>query len=142
MWACFRATSGLDPTRLLLTLGASTSMRDNQHGNTPLHWAILSKNLHAITLLVTKFNADIMAVNLQGQSCLDLYKNHVTKAREARNAKGPRSQNPQENFMFFPRKVAEKFEVHLPQSWQDEGLKIHSHPRRKYCPTFIGPVSH
>jgi ankyrin repeat protein len=66
MWACFRATNGIDPTRLLLTLGASASMRDNQHGNTPLHWALLAKNLHAVTLLVTRSNTDILAVNLQG----------------------------------------------------------------------------
>jgi hypothetical protein len=48
-------------------LGASTSMRDNLHGNTPLHWALLAKNLHAVAQLVTKFNADVDAVNLQGK---------------------------------------------------------------------------
>lgn len=67
MWACFKTTNGLDPTRMLLTLGASTSMRDNLHGNTPLHWALLSRNLQAVTLLVTKSSADILAVNLQGE---------------------------------------------------------------------------
>ena len=41
-------------------------MRDNLHGNTPLHWALLAKNLNAVTSLVSKYNADIQAVNLQG----------------------------------------------------------------------------
>ena len=42
-------------------------MRDNLHGNTPLHWALLAKNLNAVTSLVSKYNADIQAVNLQGK---------------------------------------------------------------------------
>ena len=54
MWCCLRVTHAVDPARLLLTLGASTSMRDNLHGNTPLHWAILAKNLHAVTILTSK----------------------------------------------------------------------------------------
>ena len=131
MWSCFRATSGLDPTRMLLTLGASTSMRDSQHGNTPLHWALLSKNLHAVTLLVMKFNADLNAVNLQGHSCVDLYKNHVTKAREQRSQKQQKVE-----YMFFPRKVAEKFEVHLGSNWHSEGMQV-PHAKPKYCPAFV-----
>ena len=134
MWSAFRATQGLDPTRLLLTLGASTSMRDNLHGNTPLHWALLSKNLHAVSLLVTKFNADVLAVNLQGLSCVDLFKNHVKKAREARQNKSACG-NPGE-FMFFPRKVAEKFEIHLPKDFLGEGLK-QAKGRRWFCPDFL-----
>ena len=66
-------------------LGASTSMRDNLHGNTPLHWALLAKNLHAVAQLVTKFNADVEAVNLQGHSCVDLFKTHVKKVNSLIN---------------------------------------------------------
>ena len=130
MWSCFRSNS-LDPTRMLLTLGASTSMRDNLHGNTPLHWALLSKNLNAVTTLITKFNADIQAVNLQGHSCLDLYKNHVKKARDQRMSKDVKA-----DLMFYPRKVAEKFEANLPANWYDDAVKV-PHAKSKYCPTFV-----
>lgn len=51
MWSCWRV-SGLDPTRLLLTLGASTGLTDNTQGNTALHWAILARNSTAITTLI------------------------------------------------------------------------------------------
>ena len=125
-----------------LFLGASTSMRDNLHGNTPLHWALLAKNLQAVSQLVTKFNADINAVNLQGQSCLDLFKNHVKKAREARNAgSGSNSKTQQhgmasQEFMFFPRKVAEKFEAHLPKNWLADAQKV-AKSKYRACPSFI-----
>ena len=135
MWSCFRSVNGLDPTRLLLTLGASHSMRDKLHGNTPLHWALLSKNLHAVSLLVTKFNADLESVNLQGHSCLDLYKNHVKKARDQRaNLANRKPGSPAPDFMFFPRKVAEKFEARLPANFLVEGQKP-SKPR--YVPGFV-----
>ena len=111
-------------------------MRDNLHGNTPLHWALLSRNLHAVAQLVTRFNADVEAVNLQGHSCLDLFKTHVKKAREQRTAKPCPGKVPAENFMFFPRKVAEKFEARLPDNWLD-GSKPHTKLSRKYCPKFI-----
>lgn len=42
----------LDPTRLLLTFGASTTVQDKYQQNTALHWAILSKNHTAVTTLV------------------------------------------------------------------------------------------
>ena len=111
-------------------------MRDNLHGNTPLHWALLAKNLHAVAQLVTKFNADVDAVNLQGHSCVDLFKIHVKKAREQRLAKITPGNVPTENYMFFPRKVAEKFEANLPDNWLD-GSKPHTKYSRKYCPKFL-----
>ena len=111
-------------------------MRDNLHGNTPLHWALLAKNLHAVAQLVTKFNADVDAVNLQGHSCVDLFKIHVKKAREQRLAKITPGNVPTENYMFFPRKVAEKFEANLPDNWLD-GSKPHTKYTRKYCPKFL-----
>ena len=111
--------------------GASTSMRDNLHGNTPLHWALLSKNLNAVTTLVTKFNVDIQAVNLQGHSCLDLYKNHVKKARDQRLSKEGKA-----DLMFYPRKVAEKFEASLPPNWFDDAAKV-PHAKSRFCPSFI-----
>lgn len=50
MWAVWKVCS-LDPTRLLLTLGASVNVTDQQ-GNTALHWAILARNTTAISTLI------------------------------------------------------------------------------------------
>ena len=107
-------------------------MRDNLHGNTPLHWALLAKNLNAVTTLVSKYNADIQAVNLQGHSCLDLYKTHVKKARDQRLNKEARA-----DLMFYPRKVAEKFEADLPAKWYEEATKIPNVGRKRFCPSFV-----
>lgn len=51
MWSCWKICS-LDPTRLLLTLGASPNLTDSTQGNTALHWAILARNTSAIATLV------------------------------------------------------------------------------------------
>ncbi|XP_022647269.1 palmitoyltransferase ZDHHC17-like isoform X1 [Varroa jacobsoni] len=65
MWSTYRVQTSADPTRLLLTLGASHSMSDRVHKNTPLHWAVYAKNLTALTQLV-KMGADVSAENAQG----------------------------------------------------------------------------
>jgi ankyrin repeat protein len=50
----------LDPTRLLLTFGASMTIQDKYQQNTALHWAILSKNHTAVSTLVMQgANLDI-----------------------------------------------------------------------------------
>lgn len=36
---------------MLVTLGASTVVQDNFHGNTALHWAIIARNSTAVTTL-------------------------------------------------------------------------------------------
>uniref|UniRef100_T1IZZ0 Palmitoyltransferase n=1 Tax=Strigamia maritima TaxID=126957 RepID=T1IZZ0_STRMM len=72
MWACYRVPA-VDPARLLVTLGASVSMTDRYHGNTPLHWAVFSKNHNAITLLVSS-GANLEEVNVQNETPLDLAK--------------------------------------------------------------------
>lgn len=51
MWSCWKVAA-VDPTRLLLTLGASPHPVDHAHGNTALHWAILARNTTAISTLV------------------------------------------------------------------------------------------
>jgi palmitoyltransferase len=56
MWAAYR-TSGLDPVRLLVTLGSSLAMTDNVQGNTALHWAISAKNSTGTSILVNKGSA-------------------------------------------------------------------------------------
>lgn len=53
MWSSFKSL-GLDPTKLLISLGASMSVQDDVHRNTPLHWALISRNPTAISILVTK----------------------------------------------------------------------------------------
>lgn len=51
MWASWKVCA-VDPTRLLLTLGASPQPADHAHGNTALHWAILARNATAISTLI------------------------------------------------------------------------------------------
>ena len=58
------------------------------------------------------------------------------KAREQRMSKPTPGQLPTENYMFFPRKVAEKFEANLPDNWLD-GSKPHSKYTRRFCPKFV-----
>lgn len=43
----------VDPARLLASLGASVVTQDN-NGNTAFHWAIESRNVSAISLLLEK----------------------------------------------------------------------------------------
>ncbi|KAF6018027.1 ZDHHC17 [Bugula neritina] len=72
MWACYR-TSNYDPTRLLLSLGADVNKKDLVQGNTPLHWGLQVSNHTALTL-ICKQNVDLNALNLTGQSPLDVAK--------------------------------------------------------------------
>jgi hypothetical protein len=41
--------------------------------------------------------------------------------------------------MFFPRKVAEKFEVHLTPNWINDGIQAQdaTQTKRRFCPNFI-----
>ena len=54
----------LDPTRLLLTLGACSGAQDKFYGNTALHWAIKAKNHVAVNILVMS-GADLHIPNNQ-----------------------------------------------------------------------------
>ncbi|GBP07474.1 Palmitoyltransferase Hip14 [Eumeta japonica] len=71
MWSCWKV-SALDPTRLLLTLGASTRPVDHTHGNTALHWAILARNTTAISTLILYSNASLDVPNLRGVTPLTM----------------------------------------------------------------------
>ncbi|XP_026271983.1 palmitoyltransferase Hip14 isoform X1 [Frankliniella occidentalis] len=77
MWSAYRVTrcasSSLDPTRMLLTLGASSAFQDNFHGNTAIHWAIVARNSTAVTTLVTN-GANLTTRNNTGQTPYDLLK--------------------------------------------------------------------
>lgn len=68
-----------------------------------------------------------------GLSCLDLFKNHVKKAREQRASK---DKSAQMEFMFYPRKVSEKFEAHLPPEWISDGQRV-AHVKPKCIPAFV-----
>ena len=62
---------GYDPTRMLLTFGASVNKRENQFGNTALHYACLTGNTCAIKLLINA-NAEIDVSNKKNQTPMDL----------------------------------------------------------------------
>jgi ankyrin repeat protein len=62
-----------DPTRLLLTFGANTSLQEKLHQNTALHWAIQTKNSTALSLL-TRRNACLDIPNNDGETPLSLLK--------------------------------------------------------------------
>lgn len=64
MWAAWKV-SALDPVRLLLTLGANSSLLDHTHGNTALHWAILARNTVAIATLVLKVSSIYSLITMQ-----------------------------------------------------------------------------
>jgi len=53
--------SRIDPTRLLISLGASVESQDN-NDNTSLHWAVESRNASAISMLIDK-NAPLYGAN-------------------------------------------------------------------------------
>ncbi|XP_065350029.1 palmitoyltransferase Hip14 [Cloeon dipterum] len=66
MWSVCK-NQNLDPTRLLLTFGASTSAQDKLYGNTAMHCAVLAKNPIAMTLLIDH-GASIDIPNNQGMT--------------------------------------------------------------------------
>ncbi|XP_075544044.1 palmitoyltransferase Hip14 isoform X2 [Dermacentor variabilis] len=66
MWSAYRVMTN-DPSRLLITLGASLTMCDTYHRNTPLHWAVYVRNSSAVSLLI-KAGSDLFARNAQGDT--------------------------------------------------------------------------
>ncbi|XP_037568428.1 palmitoyltransferase ZDHHC17 isoform X2 [Dermacentor silvarum] len=66
MWSAYRVMTN-DPSRLLITLGASLTMCDTYHRNTPLHWAVYVRNSSAVSLLI-KAGSDLSARNAQGDT--------------------------------------------------------------------------
>ncbi|XP_059059496.1 palmitoyltransferase Hip14 [Achroia grisella] len=76
MWSCWKVSS-VDPTRLLLTLGASTQPTDRSHGNTALHWAILARNATAISTLILYGNASLDVPNLRSVTPLAMLQSNA-----------------------------------------------------------------
>ncbi|XP_018337645.1 PREDICTED: palmitoyltransferase Hip14 isoform X1 [Trachymyrmex septentrionalis] len=81
MWSAYKVNSlsfySLDPTRLLLTLGASHSLTDNLYGNTALHWAIIAKNNTAISILV-QHGASLDLPNFRNETPMALLGPHIS----------------------------------------------------------------
>lgn len=102
MWSCWKVCH-LDPTRLLLTLGASTNLTDTTQGNTALHWAILARNQTAISSLILQGQANLNIPNHRGDTPLSMLQSHlnavwvgskiIEKVKEAAN-------NKSKNFLF------------------------------------------
>lgn len=67
-----------DPTRLLLTFGANTSIQDRMSKNTALHWAIQMKNATAVSLLVQR-NASLDIPNATGETPYTMLKKVTAK---------------------------------------------------------------
>ncbi|KAJ8667909.1 hypothetical protein QAD02_009572 [Eretmocerus hayati] len=78
MWSAYKVNS-LDPTRFLLTLGASYTLADNFHGNTALHWAIIAKNNTAIRTLVN-YGAPLDVPNHKNETPMMLLGPHIGAA--------------------------------------------------------------
>ncbi|KAI0222177.1 Palmitoyltransferase ZDHHC17 [Lamellibrachia satsuma] len=70
MWAANRVL-GPDPTRLLLTFNASTSVKQTSTGNTALHWACAAANHMVISLLIDA-GANMLALNNTGETPVDI----------------------------------------------------------------------
>lgn len=66
MWSAYRISTN-DPTRLLITLGASLNLTDSKHKNSALHWAVYSRNSNAVSLLL-KAGADTNIRNGAGDT--------------------------------------------------------------------------
>ncbi|XP_076274210.1 palmitoyltransferase Hip14 [Rhynchophorus ferrugineus] len=76
MWAVWKICS-LDPTRLLLTLGANPNLAEFSQGNTALHWAILARNTSAISTLILQGRANLNIPNNKGESPLQMIQSQV-----------------------------------------------------------------
>lgn len=70
MWSSYKSL-GLDPTKLLISLGASMSVQDDVHRNTPLHWALISCNSTSISLLVNR-GSPLTIKNSLGSTALNI----------------------------------------------------------------------
>jgi hypothetical protein len=97
-------TSSADPSRLLLTFGANTALRDRVKHNTALHWAIGSKNLNVFNLLI-KSNASVDIPNGAGETAFSLLKKPTTTEWVSKK---------------FVEKVLDKAESSRRRSWFSE----------------------
>ena len=85
MWSCLRVTLSNDPTRMLISLGASLTMVDMVHGNTPLHWAIVGKSDYAMTITSKNSATDFTAQNSNGETPIDMFEKSFKGAETDRS---------------------------------------------------------
>ena len=96
-------------------MGASSSATDSVHGNTPLHWAVTGRNHHAIGILAEKLNVDFHAVNLNGETPIDMFHSQIAmvtqqnKKRQEEADKDGKSATPMIQF-FVPKKIRDRFD--------------------------------
>ena len=99
-------------------LGASSTATDSVNGNTPLHWAVTGRNHHAIGLLAEKSNVDFHAVNLNGETPIDMFHSQIAmvtqqnKKRQEETDKNGKSAIPMQQF-FVPKKIKDRFDEEL-----------------------------
>ncbi|XP_038664303.1 putative palmitoyltransferase ZDHHC13 [Scyliorhinus canicula] len=62
---------GPEPTRFLIKLNASINAVDKVHRNTPLHWAVLSGNVAALSVLLDA-GANVESINAMGETPLGM----------------------------------------------------------------------
>ncbi|KAJ8307797.1 hypothetical protein KUTeg_014653 [Tegillarca granosa] len=95
MYSSYRVF-GYDPSRLLMTFGASTNKADKVHGNTPLHWACFTGNTCVIAMLL-KTTASMDALNAKGQTVMDvaIEQKHVQVVRKLREVRAERGLDSQ-----------------------------------------------
>lgn len=70
MWSSYRISTK-DPTRLLISLGASLNLQDYQQRNTALHWAVWSRNSNAVSCLITA-GADLTIRNAANDTPIEM----------------------------------------------------------------------
>ena len=83
-----------------------------------MHWAIVGRNHHAIGILSEKSNVDFHAINLNGETPLNLFQNQIdmisdqNKQREKEATTQGKPPPPVQQF-FVPRKIRDRFEEEL-----------------------------
>ena len=118
-------------------MGASATATDSTHGNTPLHWAVTSRNHHAIGILSEKPNVDFHAVNLSGETPINLFQTQLKliseqnarRHEEADSGVNPRT-SPQQ--FFVPRKIRDRFEDELAKSSKASNVNINRHSKSSH----------
>ena len=96
-------------------MGASATATDSTHGNTPLHWAIAGRNHHAISVLSERPNVDFHAVNLNGETAINMFQNQLSLIQEQNKQRQKEAElqgktPPPVQQFFVPRKIREKFD--------------------------------
>ena len=102
----------------MLKVGASATATDSTHGNTPLHWAITGKNHHAIGVLSEKQNVDFHAVNLNGETPIDMFQTQIAMISEQnkqrqKEAEANGKPSPPMTQFFVPRKIRDRFDSEI-----------------------------